>query len=139
MGRTRLFVHDDAFWDSVRAQLEALHAGGESWTAIARSLGIGKQTLTGFRKHRTAALDAEALLKLCTVLKVPLTFQGQTVRAVGDDTQESPTLQLQMEFDDSFELRADPLPQAVLVRKPPNRVSYIGVRIEQIPKKSGAS
>ncbi len=43
-------------------------------------------------------------------------------------------LQLQMEFDDSFELRADPLPQVVLRRKPPNRVSYIGIRIEQIVK-----
>ena len=136
MGRHRLSAHDDVFWDSVRAQLEAFHAAGQSWTAIARSLGVGKQTLTGFRKRRTPALDAEALLKLCTVLRVPLTFQGQTVRAV--DTPEVPTLQLHMEFDDSFELRADPLPQAILSRKPPNRVSYIGVRIEQITKKPGS-
>jgi hypothetical protein len=140
MGRHRVHARDIAFWDAVRSLLEGVHAAGHSWTAIADTLGIGKQTLTGFRKNRTPALDAEALLKLCAVWKVSLTFQDQTIRVV-DDTQlnASPTLQLQMEFDDSFELRADPTPRAILTRKPPNRVSYIGVRVEQLDKKPGSA
>ncbi len=124
----------------MRSLLETVHAAGHSWTEIAAALGVGKQTLSGFRKHRTPALDAEALLKLCAVWKVPLNFQDQTIRCVSGDAQpETSTLQLQMEFDDSFELRADPIPRAVLTRKPPNRVSYIGVRIEQVGKKPGAA
>jgi hypothetical protein len=139
MGRCRLRDHDAAFWDSVRSLLEGVHAAGHRWTAIAEALGIGKQTLTGFRKHRTPALDAEALLRLCAVWKVPLVFQDQTIRCVADDTQTdaSPTMQLQIEFDDSFELSADPTPRAILTRKPPNRVSYIGIRVEQLDKKPG--
>jgi DNA-binding Xre family transcriptional regulator len=139
MGRTRLYIRDAAFWDSVRALLEDLHAKGHKWTTIADALGIGKQTLTGFRKGRSPALDAEAVLRICAVWKAPLTFQGHTIRSSADDTQTEalPMLQLQMEFDDSFELRADPIPRAILTRKPPSRVSYIGVRIERVDEKAG--
>jgi len=122
-----------AFWDSVRSLLNDLNAAGNSWTAIAAGLGISKQTLTGFRNKRSPALDAEALLRLCTVWKMPLMFREQTVRCVGEVESEAPAvLQLQMEFDDSFELLADPTPRAILTRKPPSKVSYVGIRVEQI-------
>jgi hypothetical protein len=139
MGRPRLRARDVAFWDSVRSLLDGVHAAGHSWTAIADTLGVGKQTLTGFRKRRAEALDAEALLRLCTGWNLPLTFQDQTIRCLADDAEREavPVLQLQMEFDDSFELRADPTPRAILTRKPPSRVSYIGVRVEQVGKRSG--
>ena len=138
MGRPRIHARDVAFWESVRSLLEGVHATGQSWTAIAEALGVGKQTLTGFRKHRTPALDAEALLRLCAIWKVPLMFQDQTIRCVGDGTHPdaSPSLHLQMDFDDSFELLADPTPRAIVTRKPPSRVSYIGVRLE-LDKKPG--
>jgi len=140
MGRPRLFIHDVAFWDSVRSRLESIHSAGQSWTAIAAVLGVGKQTLTGFRKRRTPALDAEALLKLCVVWRVPLTFKDQIIRCVTDDIPlQTSTFQLQMEFDDSFELRADPSPRAILTRKPPNRVSYVGIRIERVGEKNGSA
>jgi hypothetical protein len=97
-----------------------VRSAGHSWTAIADSLGVGKQTLTGFRKRRAPALDAEALLRLCTVWKVPLTFREQTIQCLADDAKPEAVavLQLQMEFDDSFELRADPTPRAILTRNP---------------------
>src|SRR5580704_2583133 len=139
MGRARLHNRDAAFWASVRSLLEELHAKGHKWTPIAEAIGIGKQTLTGFRKGRSPALDAEAVLRICTEWHVPLAFRGQTIRSAADDTrtEASPLVQLQMEFDDSFELRADPIPRAILTRKPPSRVSYIGVRIERVDEKAG--
>jgi hypothetical protein len=138
MGRHRLFIRDVEFWDSVRSKLDEVHAAGHSWTAIAARLEVGKQTLTGFLKRRTPCLEAEALLKLCVAWNVPLTFQDRTIRCVADG-QSEPSLQLQMEFDDSFELRADPMPQAILTRKPVDRASYIAVRVEQVSKKPGAA
>jgi hypothetical protein len=121
--------------------LENVHASGQSWTAIANVLGVGKQTLTGFQMRRAPALDAEAVLRLCTTLKLSLSFENQTIRSVLEETQiqAEPVLRLEMEFDDSFELRSDPTPRAILTRKPPNRASYIGVRIERVGGGSGPS
>jgi hypothetical protein len=136
MGRPRRHARDTAFWDSVRSLLERVHAEGHSWTAIANTLGVGKQTLTGFLKRRAPALDAEAMLRMCTAWKLPLNFQNQTIacsaeNALGKDSSVL-QLQLQMDFDDSFELRADPTPRAILTRKPPSRVSYIGISIKHV-------
>jgi hypothetical protein len=139
MGRSRLHNRDEVFWESVRSHLENVHAAGQSWTAIANALGVGKQTLTGFQKRRSPALDAEAVLRLCTIFDLSLTFQNQSIRSVLEDVQiqEEPVLRLEMEFDGSFELRSDPTPRAILTRKPPNRASYIGVRIERVGRGSG--
>jgi len=111
-----------------------LHADGNSWTAVADALGISKQMLTGFLKGRATALDAEAILRMCTTWKLPLTFDNQTISCSTGSIQveDSPALRLEMEFDDSFELQADPTPRAILTRKPPNRVSYIGIRIKHV-------
>jgi DNA-binding Xre family transcriptional regulator len=133
MGRPRLYPRDAEFWESVRSRLDEIHATGTSWIVVAKTLGISKQALSAFRKRRSPALEAEALLNLCAVLKVPLLFKNETIRCVADDDLG---LQLQMEFDDSFELRADPNPRAILTRKPPSRASYIGIRVEQVPAKS---
>ena len=71
---------------------------------------------------------------------MPLTFKDQIIRCVTDDIPlQTSTFQLQMEFDDSFELRADPSPRAILTRKPPNRVSYVGIRIERVGEKNGSA
>jgi len=136
MGRPRLYPRDADFWESVRARLDEIHESGTSWIVLAETLGVSKQTLTGFRKRRSPALEAEALLNLCAVLKVPLLFKNETIRCVVAPSDEQPGLELQMEFDDSFELRADPTPRAILTRKPPSRASYIGIRVEQIIGKS---
>lgn len=74
-------------------------SGSQSWTELAASLGVSKQTLTGFQKGRLAALDAEAVLRLCSRCGVSLGFEGQTI-SCGD-----PTLYLTMEFDDSRRYR----------------------------------
>ena len=131
MGRPRLYPRDADFWESVRSRLDEIHASGTTWIVIAATLGISKQALSAFCKRRSPALEAEALLNLCAVLKVPLLFKNETIRCVGEDLG----MQLQMEFDDSFELRADPNPRAILTRKPPSRASYIGIRVEQLPEK----
>ena len=80
---------------------------------IAGTLGIGKQTLTGFLKKRCPALDAEATLKICASYKLPLNFQNQAIvcsNEVGPG-EDPAVLQLQMDFDDSFELLSNPTPQ----------------------------
>jgi hypothetical protein len=139
MGRPKLYPHDRMFWDSVRATLDSVHSTGHTWTTIAEVLGVGKQTLTGFRKGRVPALEAEALLKLCLNWKVPLTFRDQMIQCGvgGSQPDAADGLQLRMEFDDSFELEVGSTPRAILTRKPPDRVSYVGIRIERLSKKSG--
>jgi len=112
----------------VRLLLDQLKDSGlQSWTDIASSLGLTKQTLTGFRKKRILALEAEAVLRLCSRFGQSLQFEGQAIGSTNP-----PTLRLTMEFDESFQLAGNPKPSAVWARKPPGRVSYIGVRVEQI-------
>jgi len=63
-------------------------------------------------------------------------FEGVTIGSTpGHEDQKEPMLRLSMEFDDNFELQADPAPRAILMRKPPSRVSYIGVRVDQVADK----
>jgi len=111
----------------VRLLLDQLKTSGtQSWTELAASLGVSKQTLTGFQKGRLAALDAEAVLRLCSRCGLSLGFEGQTI-SCGD-----PTLHLTMEFDDSFQSGGTASPSVLLMRKPAGRVSYIGVRVDQV-------
>jgi DNA-binding Xre family transcriptional regulator len=127
MGRTRIQPRDLVFWDSIRSLLDQVRRSGEqNWTELAASLGVSKQTLTGFRKGRIPALDAEVVLRLCLRCNVPLGFEGQTISC------GNPTLRLVMEFDDSFQHGETATPSATLTRKPAGRVSYIGVRVEQV-------
>jgi hypothetical protein len=137
MGRPRLIPRDSVFWDHVRHILEDLHKAGHSWTDIAGRLHVGKQTLTGFRKHRAEALDAEAVLRLCSEWNQRLTLSGHIIgRADELSSGADVGLTMTMEFDDSFEIRTEPNPSVILVRKPPNRVSYIGVRIAKAGRQS---
>jgi DNA-binding Xre family transcriptional regulator len=110
----------------VRLLLDQLKTSGtQSWTELADSLGVSKQTLTGFQKGRLAALDAEAVLRLCSRCDLSLGFEGKTI-GCGD-----PMPHLTMEFDDNFQSLGTAPPSVLLTRKPPGRVSYIGVRFEQ--------
>jgi hypothetical protein len=127
MGRPRIQQRDAPFWDSIRSLLGELKISEtKNWTQIAFFLGVSKQTLTGFRKKRIPALDAEAVLRLCSRCDLSLTFEGQTISC------SNPTLRLTMEFDESFHLEATPKPSITLTRKPPGRVTFIGVRLEQV-------
>jgi hypothetical protein len=127
LSRPRIQSRDGEFWNSIRLLIdEAKVSGRQNWTELATSLGVSKQRLTGFRKGRIVALDAESVLRLCSRCGLSLTFEGKII------APSSPTLRLTMEFDESFQLAAAPTPSAVLTRKPPGRVSYIGVRVEQV-------
>ena len=127
MSRPRIQSRDAEFWNSVRSLLDQAKAASEqNWTEIATELGVSKQRLTGFRKGRIDALDAEAVLRLCSRCNLTLRFEGRIIGSF------NPALRLTMEFDEDFEIAMMPTPSAVLTRKPPGRVSYIGVRVEQV-------
>jgi DNA-binding Xre family transcriptional regulator len=127
MSRPRIQSRDLTFWNSVRSLLDQMKISGkQNWTEIAASLGVSKQTLTGFRKGRIAALDAEAVLRLCSRCSVSLGFEGQTISC------GNPTLRLTMEFDDTFQSGETATPSAILTQKAAGLISYIGVRVEQV-------
>lgn len=129
MSRPRIQPRDEGFWDAIRLLLdEAKGSGPQNWSDIADTLGLSKQALTAFRKRRKPALDAEAVLRLCTRFHRSLAFEGQTI------CSNDPEVNLSVEFDDSFQIAAHRSSPGVAVttRKPPGRVSFIGVRIERV-------
>ncbi|MBM3735919.1 MAG: helix-turn-helix transcriptional regulator [Acidobacteria bacterium] len=133
MPRSAQSAIDKDFWERLRGTLrKEMVASGLRQKDLAAKLGIDTTTLNNFLNHQNKSLGGLAVALACTM--VDLTCDGKTIgrlqpARLAEQPLRTSQHQLELEFDNAFEIKADAKVPTLVIRKPATRTGSVRLAI----------